>query len=64
MAKFTSEEKIQAVKRYLNGNESVKNNCEIDWCIIIVILQMWIKQYEHHGVEAFDKTLYKLHSTV
>ena len=24
MAKFTSEEKIQAVKRYLNGKESVK----------------------------------------
>ncbi len=31
MAKFTADEKIQIVLRYLNGNESYREMGKIDW---------------------------------
>ena len=63
MAKFTAEEKLQAVKRYLNGNESSSEIAK-SWVLTIQLFITWMKQYEYHGVEAFDKTLYKLYNTV
>jgi transposase-like protein len=54
MAKFTAEEKLQAVARYLNGNESYREigkSLGIDFRHIY----KWAKQFEHNGVEAFIK---------
>ncbi|OTQ84224.1 transposase [Bacillus subtilis subsp. subtilis] len=54
MAKFSSEEKIQAVKRYVNGGES-----GLDIARSIGVhnsnLHQWIKQYELFGEDVFQK---------
>jgi len=54
MAKFTSEEKLQAVIRYLEGKESLN---EIGKSIGVhhTGILKWVKLYEQHGVEAFIK---------
>ncbi|AFL98511.1 transposase [Desulfitobacterium dehalogenans ATCC 51507] len=54
MAKFTVEEKLKAVKRYLYGKESQR---EISASIGVhnSNLQTWIKQYQFHGEKAFEK---------
>ena len=55
MAKFTAEEKLQAVKRYLNGNESsyeIAKSLGTDNKAIF----KWVKQYEYNGVGAFTKS--------
>ncbi|MBS4223207.1 IS3 family transposase [Lederbergia citrea] len=54
MAKFTAEEKLQAVARYLNGNESYR---EVGKSLGINFrhIYKWAKQFEHNGVEAFNK---------
>ncbi len=54
MAKFTAEEKLQAVLRYLNGNESFKTIAQSIGADDKII-RVWKKQYEHNGVEAFIK---------
>lgn len=54
MAKFSSEEKLEAVKRYLNGNESVRNIAR-EIGVAHRNLLTWVKQYEHNGDEAFMK---------
>lgn len=54
MAKFTAEDKIQAVKRYLNGNESsyqIAKSLGTDHKAIL----KWVKQYDYNGEEAFVK---------
>lgn len=54
MAKFTAEDKLQAVERYLNGNESsneIAKSLRTDNKAIL----KWVKQYEYNGVEAFIK---------
>lgn len=54
MSKFTAEEKLQAVQRYLNGNESYKDigqSIGVNKKSIII----WVKQYEHNGLYAFMK---------
>jgi len=54
MGKFTAEEKLQAVLRYLNGKESYKEigrSFRTDHKSIV----KWVKQYEYNGVEAFVK---------
>ena len=54
MAKFTAEEKLEAVLRYLNTNESylsIAKSLGTDKMSII----KWVKQYEYHGEEAFIK---------
>ena len=54
MAKYTSEEKLQAALRYLEGNESsheIAKSIGTDHKAIL----FWAKQYEHNGVEAFIK---------
>ncbi len=54
MAKFSAEEKLAAVQRYLNGKESARAvAAEIG--ISHRYLLTWVKQYEHNGVEAFVK---------
>ena len=54
MAKYTVEDKLQAVERYLNGNESaikIARSLETDHTAIL----KWVKQYEYSGMEAFIK---------
>jgi len=54
MAKFSPEEKIQAVKQYVNGNEGIKTIAtSID--VHPSLLHQWIKQYELFGKDAFEK---------
>ncbi|HDR8527810.1 IS3 family transposase [Bacillus thuringiensis] len=54
MAKFTADEKIQIVLRYLNGNESYR---EIGRSLGIndTIILNWVNQYKQNGLEAFLK---------
>ncbi|PWA13411.1 IS3 family transposase [Pueribacillus theae] len=54
MAKFTSEEKLQAVKSYLNGMEGYKTVAK-SIGVSSGVLHNWIKQYEFAGEAAFDK---------
>lgn len=54
MAKYTSEEKLQAALRYLEGNESsheIAKSIGIDHKAIL----KWAKQHQYNGVEAFIK---------
>ena len=55
MAKFSAEEKLEAVQRYLNGKESSRTVAE-EIGISHRYLLTWVKQYEHNGVEAFVKS--------
>ena len=55
LTKFTAEEKQQAVKRYLTGGESsydIADSLKTDKSMIL----LWVKQYEHNGVNAFLST--------
>ncbi|TSI04709.1 IS3 family transposase [Lysinibacillus sp. BW-2-10] len=54
MAKFTTEEKLQAALRYLNGNESSYEIAKSIGAEHKAILT-WAKQYEYNGAEAFIK---------
>ena len=54
MAKFTSEEKIQAALRYLEGKESSHQIAKSIGTNHKEVLK-WSKQYEYNGVEAFIK---------
>jgi len=55
MAKVTAEEKIQAVKRYLEGTESQITVAK-SVGVTKAILQTWIRQYQHHGEASFKKS--------
>lgn len=57
MTKFNLEQKLEAVIKYQNDFESVRDfarslgaNHEI--------VRMWIKQFDYHGVKAFEKTIH------
>ncbi|MED3562816.1 IS3 family transposase [Bacillus xiapuensis] len=54
MVKLSSEEKIQAVRQYLNGNEGGKTIAN-SIGVHPSILHQWIKQYEIVGEDAFKK---------
>jgi transposase len=54
MAKFSPEEKIQAVRQYLNGNEGGKTIAE-SIGVHPSMLHQWIKQYEMFGENAFER---------
>lgn len=54
MAKFTAEDKVQAVNRYLNGHESSYEIAKSLGTNHKAILK-WVKQYEYNGVDAFIK---------
>ena len=55
MAKLNAEQRIQAVRRYLYGNESM-NEIAKSVGISSSILSGWIRLYEMHGVEGFLKS--------
>jgi len=55
MAKFTLSQKLDAVTRYQNGSESVRKIAESIHAPKSVVLN-WIKQYEYHGLSAFEKS--------
>ncbi len=52
MFKYTAEDKIQAVVRYLNGKESSNDIAKSLGTDNKAILK-WVKQYEYNGVGAF-----------
>ena len=55
MAKFSAEEKLEAVNRAINGKESylsIAKSMGVDGKAI----HKWVKQYEYNGVEAFIKS--------
>ena len=52
MARFTAEEKINMILRYLEGNESYQEIGR-DLRVSKVVMQGWVRLYEHHGTEAF-----------
>ena len=54
MAKYTSEEKLQAALRYLEGKESSREIAKTVGTDHKAILN-WAKQYEYNGAEAFIK---------
>lgn len=54
LAKFKSEDKIRAVKRYLKGNKGYKNIAE-EIGVHKSKLQFWVKKYQYHGEKAFLK---------
>lgn len=54
MAKFTADEKIQIVLRYLNGNESYREIGRLLGISDTIILN-WVNQYKQNGLEAFLK---------
>ncbi|MEK4447656.1 IS3 family transposase [Bacillus sp. FSL M8-0052] len=60
MAKFTAEEKIQAVKRYLAGREGHKTIAR-EIGVSSGVFQVWIRKYHYHGESAFQK-LYTTYS--
>jgi len=61
MAKFSADDKLMAVHRYLQGNESYETiGASIGSGSSLV--KTWVKQYEENGVEAFEKS-YTSYST-
>ncbi len=52
MAKFSSKEKIQAVRRYLEGTEGGKTIAK-SIGVAASVLYQWIKRYESLGEKAF-----------
>ena len=54
MAKFTAEEKLKAVLRYLEGKESFREIAK-SLGTDNKLIQVWMKQYKYHGVKAFIK---------
>lgn len=54
MVKFTAEDKLQAVKCYLNGNKSSNEIAKSMGTDKKAILK-WVKQYEYNSFEAFIK---------
>lgn len=54
MAKVTAEEKIQSVKKYLEGVDS-QDTVAKKAGVSKAILQTWIRQYQHHGEISFTK---------
>jgi len=54
MTKFSTNEKIEAVMRYQKGSESLKTIAK-SIGLHHSVFSNWIRQYEHHGEEAFNK---------
>jgi transposase len=55
MAKFSAEDKLAAVQRYLQGNDSYRRiGASIG--AHSSLIKTWVKQYEINGVEAFQKS--------
>jgi transposase len=58
LAKFTAEEKIKAVKRYLKGHTGCPTIAQ-EIGVHVSKLQYWVKKYQYHGIEAFLNTYTK-----
>ncbi|MGG0615317.1 transposase [Bacillus altitudinis] len=54
MAKFTIEDKIKAVKRYLVDREPLLGIAK-QIGVHKSILQYWVRKYQYHGEKAFSK---------
>lgn len=54
MAKFTSEDKLSAVQRYLDGSESYASIAASIGTKKVIVMN-WVSQYKHHGAGAFTK---------
>ena len=54
MSKFTTEEKLQAVIRYIHGNESLREIAKSIGTVHQVLLR-WVKRFENNGEKAFIK---------
>ena len=55
MTKFTNHQKIEAVTRYQTGSESIQEIAKslgTYWSVV----SNWIKQFEYHGLSAFEKS--------
>ncbi|MCY9660214.1 IS3 family transposase [Paenibacillus anseongense] len=55
MSNFSLDEKLKAIQRYQNGTEGVKSIAK-SLGINHEVLRMWIRQYEYHGIRAFEKS--------
>jgi len=52
MTKFTNEQKLDAVMRYQNSSESIKEIAE-SISTYESVMHNWIKQFEYHGFICF-----------
>ena len=55
MTKYTAEDKLNAVLRYLNGHESYQEIADSLHTDQMTIFN-WVKQFEHNGSEGFIKS--------
>jgi transposase len=55
LAKFTKEEKIKAIQRYLEGNEGCPTIAR-EMGVHFSKLQYWVRRYELHGEGAISKS--------
>jgi len=55
MTKFTNTHKLEAVARYQTQSESVIEIAK-SMGVNYEVVRMWIKQFEYHGISAFEKS--------
>ena len=55
MAKYTNNQKLEAVTRFQNSTESV-NGIATSLGIPEPVVRNWIKQFKYHGLAAFEKS--------
>jgi transposase len=55
MAKYSTEEKLEAVLAYLEGKASFKTIAE-DRNMSTAPLKRWVLRYQKHGVEGLNKS--------
>ncbi|SDB59349.1 helix-turn-helix domain-containing protein, partial [Lysinibacillus fusiformis] len=55
MTKVSVEQRIQAVQRYLNGNETLIEIAN-DIGVTAQIVSEWVRRYQKNGVETFLKS--------
>ncbi|MBM7569528.1 transposase-like protein [Paenibacillus sacheonensis] len=61
MSKFNLELKLEAINRYLSGTAGAKSIAK-SLGVNHEVLRMWIRQYESHGIKAFERS-YTAYST-
>jgi transposase-like protein len=62
MAKFNTEDKLAAVQRYLEGNESYRS-IGVSIGTSESVVMNWVAQYKHHGVKGICKKSYTSYSS-
>ncbi|MGE7934931.1 transposase, partial [Viridibacillus arvi] len=58
MAKVRVEQRIQAVQRYLNGCESMREIAK-DIDVTDRVVNEWVRRYQENGIETFLKSYTK-----